>query len=587
MAIDLEIEELPSTVTQLEPEDVNVNVLKLNVRRIARMSSIFWKSVFISPVVLGMSVLLSTGVMAAPKNNGTATPAVTGTANDLILNKASGANSVKLAAGEPAPATTTPATTTPEVADIIKPSDWQYTALQGIAAKYGCNPNFNNQPVSQTEFARGLNTCLNRVETSIALEQKPKYPPSTTPPAPSAPYTPSNAATKEDLEVLKRLTQEFRAQLTEIDSKIVAQDKKVAQLQSTQFSTTTKLKGEAVFNISGVASGATRNNTIVGDRVRLLFESSFTGKDRLWTRLATGNSTSLGSTFTVPSTTGGQVIDTNGNNTTGIDWLAYQFPVGNTNVYVAAFNALQVDYVPSFAPGFDDFSGASGAIGAFSESSPIYKIGGGSGAGATIPISDTGLASVSVGYFAFNANSPATDRGLFGTDNSLLGQLNFKLSPQLEGGLTYINSSHSGTIYNGTGVIVGTPLANSSAGRTSANSYGLALAYKASDKLTFNGFALRTDASKGGAIGKQEIWSYGGGVAFPDIDGKGSLAGLFVGAEPYVGGAGNTPFHLEGFYKYKLSENLSITPGLIFLTSTDELNKNSALIGVIRTTFLF
>ncbi len=534
------------------------------------MPSMFWKSLIVSPIVLGISILLSTGVIAAPKTQPTGT-ATGGSANDLILNKASGARAVKVAASEPA------ADNNSVASDIVKPGDWQYTALEKLGSKYGCSPNFNNQPVAQIEFARGLNACLNRVETRLALQQYP-----TAPPAPT-----TDAVTKEDLEVLKRLTQEFRAQLTEIDSRLVAADKKISQLQATQFSTTTKLKGEAVFNVSGVASGANQNNTIVGDRVRILLESSFTGNDKLWTRIATGNSVSLGTTFKVPSTTGGQVIDTNGTNTTGIDWLAYQFPVGKASVYIAAFNALQVDYAPSFAPNFDDYSGASGAISAFAESSPIYKIGGGSGIGTTIPVADTGLASVSLGYFAFGANNPATDRGLFGTDNSLLGQLNFKLSPQLEGGVTYINSSHSGTIFNGTGVIVGTPLANSNSGRTTANSYGLELAYKASDKLTLNGFAMRTDANKGIGLGRQEIWSYGGGVAFPDIDGKGGLAGLFVGAEPYVGGAGKIPLHLEGFYKYKLSENISITPGLIFLTNTDETSNNSALIGVIRTTFLF
>ncbi len=540
------------------------------------MSSTFWKSVFISPVVLGVTLLFATGVMAAPKNSEIqSSVSNTGSARDLILNKASGARSVTVAAGEKTTPATQQTTDSTEVADIIKPGDWQYTALQGLATKYSCNANLNNQPVSQIEFARGLNTCLNRVETVLA--QQPTIQPA-----------PSSAVSQEDLEVLKRLTQEFRAQLTEIDGKLVAADKKIAQAQATQFSTTTKLKGEAVFNVAGLLSGGDSTNAIFGDRVRLLFESSFTGKDRLWTRLATGNQASLNGTFRNPNSTGAQVIDTNGNNSVGIDWLAYQFPVGNTNVYVAAYNGLQVDYAPSFAPYFDDFTGASGAIGSFAESSPIYKIGGGTGVGATIPVADTGLASVSVGYFAFDANRTATDRGLFGTDNSLLGQLNFKLTPQLEAGVTYVNSSHSGVnLFGGAGVTVGTTLANTSVGRTSANSYGLALAYKASDKLSFNGFAMKTDANKGGTIGKHDIWSYGGGIAFPDVDGKGSLAGIFVGAEPYVGGAGNTPFHIEGFYKYKLSENLSITPGIIYLTATDEINRNSAVVGVVRTTFTF
>jgi Carbohydrate-selective porin, OprB family len=539
------------------------------------MSSAFWKSILFSPIALGITLLLATGVMAAPKSNevGRSAP-VTGTANDLILNKASGATPVTLAANEPTPATITPATE-PETdssddvaADTVKPGEWSYKALQDVATKYGCNPNLNNQPVSQLEFARGLNTCLGKVEPMLA--QQP------------------GSVTPGDLEVLKRLTQEYRAQLTEIDGRLTSTDKRVAQLQAQQFSTTTKLKGEAVFNIASTFSGANTNNVIFADRVRLLFESSFTGKDKLWTRLATGNQPSLGSTFNSPSSVGAQVVETGGSNTVSVDWLAYQFPVSNTNVYVAAFNGLQADYVPTYGSNFDDFTGASGAIGAFAESSPIYKIGGGSGVGATIPVSETGLASVSLGYFAFNANSPATNAGLFGSDNSLLGQLNFKLSPQLDAGLTYINSSHTGTIFNGTGVVVGSPLANNIAvGRTNANSFGAQFAYKASDKLAFNGFAMTTNARRNATGTTDNIWSYGAGISFPDVDGKGSLAGLFIGAEPYVAGVGSVPLHFEGFYKYKFSDNLSITPGLIYVTNPDQSSGNNALIGVIRTTFLF
>jgi Carbohydrate-selective porin, OprB family len=538
------------------------------------MSSAFWKSVLISPVALGITLLLASGVIAAPKS-------VTSIASDLILNQPTKAIPATVAAGEPA---TQPQNVPDLGVDIVKPSDWQYTALQSVASKYGCNPNFNNQPVSQIDFAKGLSNCLDKVEPILA--QQP------------------SSVTVADVEVIKRLTQEFRAQLTEIDGRLASADKRVAQAQANQFSTTTKLKGEAVFNVTGALSGGNGSNVVFGDRVRLLFQSSFTGKDILWTRLATGNQSSLGATLTNPTTTGGQVVETGLTNNVGLDWLAYQFPVDNTNVYVAAFNGLQADYAPTYGSNFDDFTGASGAISAFAESSPIYKIGGGSGVGTNIPIADTGLTSVSLGYFAFNANNPtntvtnplatpptfASTGGLFGTDNSIFSQLNFKLSPQLEGGLTYINSSHNGSIFNGTGVLVGTPLANNIAatspgGRTTANSFGAAFAYKASDKLAFNGFAMTTNANRGGT--SDNILSYGAGISFPDVDGKGSLAGIFVGAEPYVSGVGSTPFHFQGFYKYKFSDNISITPGLIYLTSPDQINNNSALIGVVRSTFTF
>ena len=120
-----------------------------------------------------------------------------------------------------------------------------------------------------------------------------------------------------------------------------------------------------------------------------------------------------------------------------------------------------------------------------------------------------------------------------------------------------------------------------------ANSYGAQFAFKASDTLAFNGFVMNTNANKAN-FGKEDLWSYGAGVSVPNIDGKGGLAGLLVGAEPHVGGQGAVPYHIEGFYKYKFSDNLSITPGLIYLTAPNQTsNGNSALIGVIRSTFTF
>ena len=545
------------------------------------MSSTFWKTVLISPVALIVSLLLANSSMAAP-----------------IRDNTNGVTPIKLAAGEVAPATPAEVAT-----DAVKPGDWQYTALQGVAAKYGCNSNLTNQSVSQLEFARVLNSCLVKVEPLLAQQ------------SPSAqPGTQSPAVTATDLEVIKRLTQEYRAQLTEIDVRLTGADKKIAQAQANQFSTTTKLKGEVIFNLAGTTSGATSNNTVLGDRVRLLFETSFNGQDRLWTRLATGNQSGVNGNFKNGATgEGAQVSEgipfTNAN-AVGVDWLAYQFPVSNTNVYLAAFNGIHADYAPTYSPNFDDFTGGNGALSSFAESSPIYKIGGGAGVGTSLPIADSGLKSVTVGYFAgaTSANQPKPGQGLFNGDYAILGQLNFKLSEQLDAGLTYVNSYHTAgnAIYGfgAPGALTGTGFANTnqanipatlatpgvpaSAGvpnGIAANSYGAQFAFKASDTLAFNGFVMNTNANKAN-FGKEDLWSYGAGVSVPNIDGKGGLAGLLVGAEPHVGG-GTVPYHIEGFYKYKLSDNLSITPGLIYLTAPNQTSGNSALIGVIRSTFTF
>jgi len=50
----------------------------------------------------------------------------------------------------------------------------------------------------------------------------------------------------------------------------------------------------------------------------------------------------------------------------------------------------------------------------------------------------------------------------------------------------------------------------------------------------------------------------------------------------------NTSLHLEAFYSYALSDNITITPGLIWLTAPNHDERNSdAVLGVIRSTFTF
>ena len=79
------------------------------------------------------------------------------------------------------------------------------------------------------------------------------------------------------------------------------------------------------------------------------------------------------------------------------------------------------------------------------------------------------------------------------------------------------------------------------------------------------------------------------GVALPDFGKKGNILGIFAGAQPYLGNNSNDkPYHVEGFYKYRLSDNISITPGIIWLTNPGQISNNDdAVIGTFRTTFTF
>jgi hypothetical protein len=463
-----------------------------------------------------------------------------------------------------------------ESGTLIQPTSSEYTALQSLESKYGCSTGLTGVAVSREDFATSLNACLLKAEPVVA-----KNP---------------SSVSAQDLEVLQRLTQEFRAELSNLDIRVekVQQRTALAQSQGSQFSTTTKLKGEVIVGLNGVISGGgPGSNATVGNRVRLLLETTFTGKDKLYTRLATGNVAGYGNFRGGPALVeGAPTYAGNSGNAVAIDWLAYQFPLGNTSIYAAAYNGLHSDYVDTHNPYFEDFTGGNGAISSFAEENPIYKIGGGTGLGVTIPLnsgSSSFLDSVNLSYFAgTTANSPAPGNGLFGGRNSYLAQVNFKPSDKFNFGLTYVRAFHNGgAIFDFGGGLPVVGAALTTVGYSTSNSVGLSAAYQASDKLSLSGFITSTSADLTGG-GNASILTYGVGAALPNVGQPGNLLGFFVGQVPSVTNVGlSNSYQLESFYKYKLNDNISVTPGLIYLTNPNQANGDGALIGTIRTTFTF
>jgi hypothetical protein len=172
--------------------------------------------------------------------------------------------------------------------------------------------------------------------------------------------------------------------------------------------------------------------------------------------------------------------------------------------------------------------------------------------------------------------------------------LTVKPSDRITLGLTYINS------YN-------TPLATGSNNATSnyftgnsfsSNSYGVQASIGISDKFVLGGWGGYTNSNVlTGARGDVDIWNYAVTLGFRDLGKKGNLAGIIVGMEPKVTSTStnltqfkdqNTSYHIEAFYQYKLNDNITITPGVIWLTAPDHnTNNNDVVIGALRTTFSF
>jgi hypothetical protein len=444
----------------------------------------------------------------------------------------------------------------------------------------------------------------------------------------------SDFVTREDLETLQRLVQEFEAELATLGTRVDDLEGRVAFLEDNQFSTTTKLVGEAIFALTDSFGDINLDNlidddddvfddddtnTIFGDRVRLDLQTSFTGQDVLHTRLAAGNldafNVSPGSaegtqTFNI-------VNNGDGNNDIVLDWLGYYFNFGSSRVYLAATGGVHSHYVPTLNPYFDDIDdGGNGALSTFASESPIYRIGGGAGAAVSLGVgpleSILGPSTLTVGYLAGpGAENPGDDTGVFNGEYAALAQLNFNLGDRIGIGATYVHGYHNAgnAIFDrGTGeAVVGTVFANNPTGVASflsglpttptvTNSYGVQAAFRLSDNISISGFGSYTDAiliGQGGA----EIWSYGAGVAFSDLGKEGNVLGIFGGVQPYLGSVdapgvvngndnGDRPYHIEAFYKYQLTDNISVTPGVIWLTAPNQ-GDDDAVIGTLRTTFRF
>ncbi|MFN6465391.1 MAG: iron uptake porin [Nostoc sp. DedVER02] len=547
------------------------------------MIKMFWKWLPISPVALGLFSVITTttGAIALPSQT------------ETVQKSAEQVTSVS------------------QLSDV-QPTDWAFGALQSLVERYGCIAGYpnatyrGNRALTRYEFAAGINACLERVNELIATAT-------------------ADIVKKEDLATLQKLQEQFAAELATLRGRVDALEPRLETLEQQQFSTTTKLHGEAIFALSGFASGQDADNgdiprnTTFGDRVRLNFDTSFTGQDLLRVRLQALNlnyfSGEDGTETRLPEGTlafNGEIGDEDPeNNQVGIETLFYRFPLGKkTEVTFFANEGEVEDFVDTVNPFLDGDEGARGALSKFgSRNSVYYFVPDGAGVGLRHRFLDQ--LELSLGYLSSTASNPNANRGLFNGSYGAIAQLTFQPSDRFSIGLTYVNA------YNNLGedlAIPGTGSQKANLGLvtdspTSTNAYGLEASYQVSSRFLINAWAGYAKTRVLG-VGDADIWNYAVALAFPDLGKKGNLAGIIVGMEPKVTGADgaianvfteiiapqnrdsaqdrNTSLHVEGFYSYALSDNITITPGLIWLTAPNHDDRNSdAVLGVIRTTFTF
>lgn len=505
----------------------------------------------------------------------------------------------------------------------VQPTDWAYQALQSLVERYGCiagypNGTFaGNRALTRYEFAAGLNACLDRVNELITVGT-------------------ADLANKEDLATLQNLQAEFSAELATLRGRVDALEARTTTLEQQQFSTTTKLSGEAIFGVSGATgTGAEKDPVVFQERVRLSFDTSFTGKDLLRTRLQAGNSLILlfraqpkgerSARGNLALNEGRFTYDGRPNttdNSVALDLLSYSFPIGdNANVHLFANRGTHFQYADTVNPFLDDKDGGNGSLSRFGQRNPIYNIdangtdGGGAGIGLSYKLGNA--LRLDLGYIANEASDPTSSGGFFNGNYSALAQIVAQPTPRLKLGFTYVNGydnidppqlranvgsgTRLGNLFSGS-LRLQPAIAPFYPGNKDypiiSNSYGLQTSYQLSPSFIIGGWVGLTKARLIG-FADADIWNYAVTLAFPDLGKKGSLGGIIVGSEPTLKGLrqGNTQLaildredalHIEGFYRYRLNDNISITPGAIWLPNPNQSKETDDIfIYTLRTTFTF
>ncbi|WP_096621915.1 iron uptake porin [Calothrix sp. NIES-3974] len=498
-------------------------------------------------------------------------------------------------------------TSVSQLEDIL-PSDWAFNALQTLVERYGCISGYpdgtfrGNRSMTRYEFAAGVNACWEMINELISQNRE-------------------NRVQQEDLVVLQRLQEEFTTEIKQLQARVADLEARNAALTANQFSTTTKLIGQAIISVQGTNSpdmslfpGDERQgktNTTMTSSTQLTLATSFTGRDLLLTGLTGGN---LGSTAPQVFSNMGRLgfeSDT-GENDIYISELSYRFALAdNLGIVVGTAG---VNPTNTFR-GINPLEGAGdGSISLFGQRNPILAIGGGrSGIGFDWQISDR--MSLQGVYTTEIANFPgnSANAGLIGGRYTLGTQVTLAPSDNLDVGIHYLfNHSPDDNLRTGIGdTQLSSPFAPANA--FDHHAVGATVAWRVNPNLQLGGWGGWTFSRPVGLSGRVETTNWAIFAALPNLFRPGNLGGVIFGQPPKItastlpdgynlpnfavpdfatgggqGGREDTSLHLEMFYRAQINNNLSLTPGIFVVFNPNHNRDNDALVvGTLRATFRF
>jgi Carbohydrate-selective porin, OprB family/S-layer homology domain len=480
----------------------------------------------------------------------------------------------------------------------VQPTDWAFQALQSLVEKYGCIAGYpdstfrGNRAATRYELAAALNACLDVISDRFA--------------------------TKEDLAAVRKLQEEFAAELATLRGRVDGLEARTSQLESIQFSTTTKLSADVLMGFQygqsagdftafdpdtgtfGRVAGGESNPTVVS-RVHLNLTTSFNGKDSLETVLETGN----GGLDTI----GGLGVGTSGFvNSGAIDYggipstislyrLVYNFePIENLSFSIGP-RLFPSDFIDANSYANDSFQDFSSGFFINNRLIVPFPVDGPGGAG---------------GFFNWNVGGgPFTVRGGYvaaSPDNAVKNDFSggfFGDPYQATLELEYANTFGKDKQNN---YAVRLQYTNSTTGDISQNAGGLNVelslgkfgifgryGYSSGEIYGDGGNTILPFATVGTQSFTAQTWM--AGVGYRDLWMEGSLLAAAVG-QPFINNLPETPgsdapndavqMNYEVFYRVPVTDNITITPVLMVITDANNNSNNSPIVqGLVRTTFSF
>ena len=475
----------------------------------------------------------------------------------------------------------------------VKPTDWAYQALSNLIERYGCVAGYpdgtykGGKAMTRFEAAALLNACLDRV-TEVTDE-------------------------------LKKLMAEFEKELAILKGRVDGLEAKVGELEANQFSTTTKLKGIATMTIGGAtngtvaavanqvtASGATGPGTgpafniptfqaeqvSFNYDVKLILDTSFTGKDLLRTTLRSGNAGS-----SVFGGSGSALLESyfqqeaNGNDTVSIDRLFYQFPVGANFTGTFGAKVGQADMLAMWPSVYgsdtilDRFT-LAGANAAYSLTL---------GAGGGIWYEKDGF-SISASYLSNEYTAPYSYRtdaefagGGFGEGSTTTVQVGY--AGKSWGAAFAYNYTAASTVIGNFQLV---PLQVDGINVNGSNNYGFSAYWQPEESGWIPSISAGIGASTFNGSGSgvtDDSYSWMVGFQWADLFMKGNAFGIGLGES----NSDISNFGLEVWYKFQVTDNISVTPAFFWIQNGGyDFSANSGagatadMYGaVLKTTFKF